>query len=250
MFAGFRIVLVLVFFAALPALAAKPGPCFPQVAYKITTMKASGISQKEFNAALDRMETHYAPIVKDHGYNLVIKRLWKDGTINSDTDVEGGDWVINSYGGLARFPGMTTEGYAAVACHELGHHMGGAPLYPSQDWASDEGESDYWATKECMKALGYTQPEITSAYSVLAKVLADLGGESTPTDETPDLAVKSQTDHEHPAAQCRFDTYKAGFLCAARGEMSATDPKVNACWDYPTAKTYGVTARPRCWFAP
>lgn len=208
------------------------------------------IAKTAFNQALDRVEDHYAPIVSGMGYELVINRLWSDGTVNSDTYEDGNQWVINSYGGLARWPGMTTASYAAVACHELGHHMGGAPLYTGDDWASVEGACDYWATKECMKAIGYSSSQIKAASVVLAKVLADLGDEPVPSASKYDKRVVKKTFEDHPAAQCRLDTMLQGFNCPKRGKMSKTDPKKNSCWKYPTSKTYAEGDRPRCWFKP
>ncbi len=241
---------LLVFLCALFAGTAH-ATCFPKNNLWIPpTATTQGISHRSFNTAIAKVLKHYAPIVKGLGYELVFNDLWDDGTVNSDTDVEGDQWVINSYGGLARYPGMNTiAAYAAVACHELGHHMGGAPLYTG-DWASTEGEADYWATKECLKAIGYGDKSATAASLSLAKVLADLGGEPVPSISTPDATVKRVTEEDHPMAQCRLDTYLGGIACPQRGVMSGTDPKVNSCYDYPTKTSYLVGSRPRCWFAP
>ncbi len=218
--------------------------------------RADAISHTKFNRAIDLVYNYYAPIVKARGFTLKFNRLWSDDTVNSDTDTEGTTWVINSYGGLARWPGMDTIGaYANVACHELGHHMGGAPVFShTSPWDGGgpdvEGEADYWSTKECMKAIGYKDASIRLAALSLAKVLADLGGEAVPTPETPDMSVVRRTYEEHPMAQCRLDTYLAGISCSIRGDMCETDPKPNSCYDYPDEKTYGVGSRSRCWFAP
>lgn len=105
-------------------------------------LETNAISQSTFNAAIDKVYKHYAPIVKKRGYTLVFNRKWENATVNSSTYIKGKKWIINSYGGLARYKGMNSvEAYAAVACHELGHHMGGAPRYSStgMSWASTEG---------------------------------------------------------------------------------------------------------------
>lgn len=233
---------------------AAPPVCFPQTDARIEASEISGISKATFTKVLDRLEKFYGPVVNKRGFNLVVNRLWSDGTINSDTDVEGSDWVINSYGGLARYPSMTSYGYAVVACHELGHHMGGAPLYSGGAWpgggAAVEGEADYWATLNCMKDLGYTDAQIKKGSKTLARVLADLGGERMPSENTPDKSVVRETYEEHPEAQCRLDTYLAGLICPVRGEMSDHNPKVNSCYRYPTPKTYAAGSRSRCWFKP
>lgn len=239
-----------------PAIAATS--CFPP-GHKMgrsIDIAADAISHANFNKAIDKVYNHYAPIVKAKGYNLVFNRAWDDDTVNSDTDTEGRDWVINSYGGLARWPGMNTiAAYAFVACHELGHHMGGAPLFSdSGPWGGGgpavEGEADYWAAKECMKAIGYSMSTIVAGGTSLADVLADLGGEPKPSKTKIDTSVVRRTYEDHPESQCRLDTYLNGAACPMRGVMSESNPRVNSCYGYPTKKTYAIGDRPRCWFAP
>lgn len=230
--------------------------CFPKNNLWIprhTTIQTHDIAEDVFNSAIDKVLNHYGPIVKKElGCALVFNRLWDDGTVNSDTTVDAsGNCVVNSYGGLARFPGMESESaYAAVACHEVGHHMGGAPIYSDQDWAAVEGEADYWATKECMKGIGYSAQESQDAALALAKVLGALGGDPVPDPSKIDKSVVKKTYEDHPKAQCRLDTYLNGLACDVLGPMSQEDPKVNSCFDYPSKKTYAVGSRPRCWFAP
>lgn len=228
--------------------------CVPENTWHIPpsrNIQANAISQKSFDSAINKVEKGFGKVVEALGYHLQFNRLWNDGTVNSDTYEEGTNWIINSYGGLARYPGMNTvAAYALVACHELGHHMGGAPLYTGDDWAAVEGEADYWATKECMKSIGYSQGSVRSASLALAKVLADLGGEAVPSPFSPSKTVKRTTEEDHPPAQCRLDTYLGGFACDKRGMHSKNDAHINACYVYPTSKTYSTGSRPRCWFAP
>jgi hypothetical protein len=44
--------------------------------------------------------------------------------------------------------GMTLDGLALTACHEIGHGIGGAPFKDTGN--SSEGQSDYYATKTCL----------------------------------------------------------------------------------------------------
>ncbi len=53
---------------------------------------------------------------------------------------------------MARHKEMTVDGLVTVLCHEIGHHIGGAPSYPGM-WASNEGQSDYWGTTKCAKRI-------------------------------------------------------------------------------------------------
>ncbi len=214
------------------------------------TVFSSGITESEFNESIDTVYKKYATYVSQKGATLVFNRLWDDGTVNSDTTESWGRWEINAYGGLARYPGMTKDGYTLVLCHELGHHLGGAPRFGrNTEWASCEGEADYWATR-CMKEIGFSTGGIQNASLVVASVLASLGGEGAPQVSTPDPRVQRRTFEDHPEAQCRLDTYLQGLTCKSTGPMSKYNPRVNSCFSYPTAKTYSPGSRPRCWFAP
>ena len=238
-----------------------------------------GISHKVFNGVIDRIEKIYKGEVAALGFKLQFNRLWSDGTVNSDTDVEGQSWVINSYGGLARYPGMTADGYAAVACHELGHHLGGAPRFTDDDWASVEGESDYFATLKCLRRYfagkndQAVAPESNSlaqekcqrsfansqdqkncvrgaqAGLTIAEVLRSLESAPAIAFNTPDPNVVTETYADHPAAQCRLDTYFNGSLCTApvSEPMSGNDYHPGSCTDAQAA-TGGW--RPLCWFKP
>ena len=253
---------------------------FPKNNLYIPETRASkGISQKVFNGIITKLEKIYTSEIKAMGYKLQFNRLWKDGTVNSDTSVDGQSWVINSYGGLARYPGMTADAYAAVACHELGHHLGGAPRFSDDDWASVEGESDYFATLKCLrryfslkdndssdvKISPVAQDKCQKSFSsvseqkscirgaaaglVLAEVLRSLDDSPAIAFNTPDPSVVDQVFADHPAAQCRLDTYFNGSLCTAPvGEaLSGADYHPGSCTDMqsPTGGT-----RPLCWFKP
>jgi hypothetical protein len=112
------------------------------------------------------------------------------------------------YGGLARYPGMTEMGFQIVLCHEIGHHLGGQPTYnQGRDWASVEGQSDYWATLSCMKTLGL---DSMAGSLVTASVLARLSGDRTPSRSTRDTSKVRTTYEGHPRAQCRLDTMDWG----------------------------------------
>ena len=219
-------------------------------AFKAYLYSATGTTEAEFNEALDKVGNHYGPILAKRGVRLNIIRNWTDSTVNAYADRNGSTWNIHAFGGLARASGMTYLGYATVTCHELGHHLGGAPRYGNNtDWAANEGESDYWASKECMKAIGFTDEQIQQGALSTASVLASLGGERAPSTSTPSAVVVRNTQDAHPPAQCRLDTYLDGGICKLRGDMSNTNPKINSCYYYPN----GVKApgsRPRCWFAP
>jgi hypothetical protein len=127
-----------------------------------------GLTEEQFNAALDRVETIYAPIVAQHGGKLVVVRKWDDGTVNAYAQQQGKTWMVSMFGGLARHETITEDAMSLVICHELGHHLGGAPKVGASgptsggwwggntgatglSWASNEGQADYFGTLKCLR---------------------------------------------------------------------------------------------------
>jgi hypothetical protein len=123
-----------------------------------------GITEAQFTAAIDKVETIYAPIVANMGGKLEIDRKWSDGTVNAYAQQSGKTWKVAMFGGLARHETITEDGMALVVCHEIGHHIGGAPKKGgstsggwwggssgASTWASNEGQADYFATLKCLR---------------------------------------------------------------------------------------------------
>jgi len=253
--------------------------------------KSSAIDEKGFNRLIDEVVVHFGPIVKGHGGRLVVNRKWTDSTVNASAQQTAGSWILNMYGGLARRNEISPDGFQMVVCHELGHHLGGFPFVTS--WAADEGEADYFATMVCARKIWKTQQAInqrfraavdpftkqncdnahklnadrdlcyraTLAGQSLANLLAALGTQKMPALDTPDARVVQATNHAHPKAQCRLDTYFLGALCAAKwqdnvipgrkhpnGQESVgaeRDASIVSCMK---ATGFGMGLRPSCWF--
>ncbi|MDX9730921.1 MAG: hypothetical protein RBT63_04035 [Bdellovibrionales bacterium] len=257
------------------------------VGYK--SAMAGGLSEQEFHNVLDRIERLFASEISREGGRLKVNRRWSDSTVNASAQQTGSTWVLNMYGGLARHHAVTVEGFALVACHELGHHIGGAPKIKSffgfNDWATNEGGSDYYANLKCLRVFFaeddnvaiVTQAKEEGRLSPLAEELCeqefareedqwlckrgtlagtsvaglfqDLRKEPTAPDfGTPDANHVARTDDKHPATQCRMDTYLAGALCNVdvSNRLSNSDYRQGSCVEN-VAK---LGFRPRCWFAP
>ncbi len=242
----------------------------------------TGISQNEFNAVIDKLEAIYAPIVAEMGGKLTINRKWEDATVNANATRLGG-WMVNMYGGLARHPSITSDGFALVLCHEIGHHLGGAPKVRNlfNRWASNEGQADYFATLKCLRqaflnddnasivrtlnapatlvnacAKAWTNKDDRNicvrngmAGASVAGLFAALRNQAEAKFETPDTNVVRKTDDAHPAHQCRLDTYLQGALCekSFNEEVSQKDEVKGTCHGS-TGHKAGL--RPLCWFKP
>lgn len=183
--------------------------CFPPNQLSIQPSAKGGIDQAQFNMAIALIERVYTPIVRKAGGNLRIHKLWSNPTVNATAYRTGSTWHVDAFGGLARFPGMTYGAFLVVMCHEVGHHIGGSPRYDRDtDWASVEGQADYFATRYCMRKLGLKSDRAGLA---VATVMAKLGGEARlPRPDTPDTSIVNRTYESHPKAQCRLDTYRRG----------------------------------------
>ena len=238
----------------------------------------STVTKEAFNKIMDDVGAIYAPIVKARGGTLQFQRNWDDGTVNAYASRSGTTWVVAMFGGLARYKDMTVDGFTYVVCHELGHHLGGAPKYARNPWASVEGQSDYYGGLKCMKRLWANDDNVaiveamkvdatvnakcdkafnnsneaalckrlSMAGLTLGQTLADLGREKAVSFTTPSTVVVTKLMESHPPAQCRLDTYFAAALCDKdpTEDFSDTDRLVGAC----NAGTDKVGIRPACWY--
>jgi hypothetical protein len=247
--------------------------------------RRGGISEAQFNEVIDKYEALYTSIVKTYGGDLKIERNWTDGTVNAYAQQLGKTWKVSMFGGLARHETITEDGFALVVCHELGHHIGGAPRKASawsSSWASNEGQADYFATLKCLRR-GWEMDDneaIVRAMDVPAAltkacgeqhlwnqdffmcVRGGMAGMSVsklfqalrnatvePKFDTPDPKVVTKTDDNHPAYQCRLDTYFAGALCekSFHEDVTASSEVTGTCHGS-TGHSRGL--RPLCWFKP
>lgn len=240
------------------------------------------LTENDLNEISDRLIKVYADFVKkNYNTKIVINKNWADDQISAyATRPVDGEFHITVSGGIVRAKGMTKDSLALVLCHELGHHLGGAPrtaLY--NGWPSAEGQSDYFATAKCLKKyyleLKNEEVDITSnipekiiqdcnssypnfvdmkicVRSMLASLdfanfLNNLPSTKVPVKlETPDTkVVKGNNINDYPRPQCRFDTLYSGALCTISPEIktSVEDAGTGYCMDSTRAGT-----RPKCWF--
>jgi hypothetical protein len=245
-------------------------------------LRDGGLSQEQFDAVLDAVEAVYAADVAERGGRLVIERLWDDPTVNAKAKRNGQSYIIQMFGGLARHWTVTQDGFALVACHELGHHLGGWPRKRPRHIFSNEGQADYFANLKCLRRVfshplsaSFTRaleenPVASRACSAsfaraedralclrgalagisIANMFRVLGQEAhEPRLDTPDPGQVPATVNTHPDSQCRLDTYFQGSLCPqpASVPLDYNDAAPGACT---RSQGFYVGLRPRCWYKP
>lgn len=249
---------------------------------------ANSMTQDQFNKAISDVEAIYNDIVSSEGASLQVVRNWDDGTVNAFAKRTGDVWEVHMFGGLARHETVTEDGFALVVCHELGHHLGGAPRktdwFGQTRWAANEGQADYWGVSKCFRKLLEkrgdsiqvvsqmtvdsevqkqceaqfgTSPEetaicIRSAYA--GKSLSSLFHALRNLDTelsfaTKDPAVVTATNHAHPMPQCRLDTYFSAATCDVASHID-TDMEDPNIGTCNRKDGFSMGLRPLCWYKP
>lgn len=231
--------------------------------FQVFSERDANMTQEEFDGVIEKARQVYTPIVQAQGGRLIINGRWTDDTLNANASQFFGQWNVNMYGGLARHPEMSLDGFAMVLCHELGHHLAGFTFREGGFsfggvWAANEGQSDYFAAHSCARelwanelaenashrptVLPLVQQSCDSAWSTtedqnlcyrvnaagesLARVLSALKEDPVrPAFDTPDQNKVNATDHSHPEAQCRLDTTYAASLCTETFDMTVIPGK-------------------------
>lgn len=251
----------------------------------VNAKRNSGITEEVFHSVIDDITAIYAPIVAQEGGELNVEKKWEDGTVNAYAQQIGKEWRVSMFGGLARHETITADGLALVVCHELGHHIGGAPRKNSpwsSPWASNEGQADYFSTLKCLRRVWNSENNAAAIKQMqipqhlkdsckaqnsrksdialcirggmaglsVAKLFQALRSEATaPEFHTPDAKVVARTSDSHPGTQCRLDTYFKGALCEAsfNDNVDAKNEVTGTC-HASLGHTEGL--RPLCWFKP
>lgn len=263
-----------------PAFAPAAPNCYPdrRMATFFALVPTERVSESERDQIFGELRAIYGQEVAAEGGTL---RLFETANMGfgawASREVTGG-YLVEVYQGVRYHRLMTSDAFALVLCHELGHHLARIPRKPYSSWASAEGQADYFANLKCFRrylervapavqgappellsrcAASFIQPQDVSdcargltAARALGAVLADLEGlvaGEYPQLETPDRTVVTETNVEHPAAQCRLDTYRAGSLCPVgwADGLSVTDARKGVCH----SQNLPEHGRPACWFA-
>lgn len=193
-----------------------------------------------------------------------------------------GPWEVIVISSLLALNEQTTASLGIILCHEVGHFLGGEPyvvgvqLTPAvrsraPKKMSCEGQADYFATSECIKALAIRIPDLfrdnkgllnpmTSQYCeesyvelkdihlcketlvasyqatiVYQKIMEELNVPATFFGKIDNESTDRTLNYvgEYPSLDCRYETFITGTLCSRL--------KGNVCNDL-------KWTRPACWF--
>lgn len=247
----------------------------------IGSKMANDMTKETFNNIIDHVTEIFQPYFAKAGAKLTVNKRWDDDTVNASAmQWPNGNWRVSMYGGLARHQLITVDGLLLVLCHEIGHHIGGAPKSKEgQGWDTIEGQSDYFGSLKCFRRVVANEdnvsivskmqidPEVTkqckliyssendiaicqrtsmAAFSV-TKLLALNSEKPNISFSTPDQSRVSKTNEEHPEVQCRLDTYFQAALCTKSidEDVINSDPTVGTCSLKDGLK---IGLRPSCWY--
>ncbi|WP_437959405.1 hypothetical protein WME76_06940 [Sorangium sp. So ce119] len=223
---------------------------------------------EEAEAILDRVVALYqdhAAAANPAGTHDISWRIdWDSDAVSAHVLLKPGeDWTIEVTKGYLTVSSMTTEVFALTMCHEMGHFIGGFPFKTSRGGnstgalgtsVSSEGQSDYFATKDCLPRLWANETEANaaafaeldpSARERCTTATSDLASQQLcgrillaslqtgrfyeeqavlqaprelvyPRFDTPDTTEVAVTKEGHPESQCRLDTLVAGAVCSVK----------------------------------
>ena len=156
-------------------------------------------------------------------YPLELKADWNSPFFGAGVSLYENSYKLMILGGMTRMKEMTLDAYAAIVCHEMGHLLGGEPrqTITGADWASAEGQADFFAASVCLKKY-YKSQGIMSEIEISKKI------EKAGFDFIS-LALKVETnqkiknfkrakvempavDHTllnlYPSLQCRYENFR------------------------------------------
>lgn len=241
----------------------------------------NGMTKEKFNSLIDRVAVLFDAQFAKEGAQLTVNRRWDDPAVDANASQwENGNWRVSMYGGLARHPLIDDDGLMMVLCHEIGHHIGGAPRAEENTyWSSLEGQADYFASLKCFRKViekddnisivgtmtidaevtrqcqaTYKSPTdvaLCQRVAMAGKTVAFFIASKTETPNvqftTPDRSRVSKTNEEYPEPQCRLDTFFQGTLCDKpfTDDVSRDDSAIGTC----TPKSgFSIGLRPACWY--
>ena len=215
--------------------------------------RSGPLSVEDFNLITTEFITKvWVHHMQSENLNMLTRFEWENPYLMAGSSLVGQNFTILFSGAFVRLPLMNRLGVAFILCHELAHLKGGEPRIladPLSQWASAEGQSDYWAASVCL-------PEFIQKSAPLFK----------------DILVSEESlqlckDHKNPELCSQAITAGETFLKATAAWVNAKPVSFAGDWDhsvvdkvnrsYPTPQcrlqtiVHGVLdlERPTCWYS-
>ena len=212
-----------------------------ETAAPLDATSASAIVRRVLGAFKDTASAHRA--------TFELQPKWESPALNFTPVLKPGRiWALSPHGGLLRF---TPDTLTLATCHEIGHFIAGFPFAgtPVQSLnelgsvLSQEGQSDYFATKDCAPRLWKDDASRNATFragvdieakakcdamwpeagrqnlcyrimTVSRELLSVIGTGDGISFGRRDSSVVKATNAGYPSPQGRLDTFVAGALCA------------------------------------
>lgn len=215
------------------------------------SVEVSTVTEAQYRALLNEFQVKYImPVFHATGKPLVVQNEWESPYFAAFAQDKEAYFQAALWGGMARAPGASLPVLAGILCHEIGHIIGGEPRqsFSGAEWSSSEGQSDFYAAKDCLPQFLSAHPEWIPVVDPQALQICagnELCARTAQTGldmvrffkqydsqksadvflETPAPAADQLLRNVYPSHQCRLDTYVAGALCQ-NGERCLPP----ACW--------------------
>lgn len=225
---------------------------FLEVLFLIGNQLSATILQEEFSLVNGTLvNAHRSLVLKRTDHSLELRELWHNfgGAFLVDSlrkPLGENKLILTLTGNVAQNQKIHVDGYAIVACHELGHVLGGSPRQARalSSWSSVEGQADYYATNQCMwrfvdlfvpqnfywdftdnevkvcdEFYGHNSDKMSGCLRIISGILSMQNYfNNTSSLEKPvfiykkDASTVENTLEKFPSNQCRLDTMMAGLL--------------------------------------
>ncbi|TLS45368.1 hypothetical protein FE633_14945 [Streptomyces montanus] len=158
------------------------------------------MSREWTEALIQQHKTFYPDVV----YSLD----WASDEVNAYAWVDNNVRHVSLKGGLVRDQDLELEGISVVLAHELAHHYGGVPSFPSG--LSCEGQADYRGVRNIMRKVWFGDSYIDTTDAGIAQMANFFG---VPDDSNP---PSGNAGCGHPPGRCRVATYHAAVSLSGK----------------------------------
>ncbi len=247
-------------------------------------LNKSDEQRNTFFELVRKVEYAYKDLIESYGKIFTVTADWEESKVNAAAWIKGDSYNFKIFGGLYRFETITDDAFLLVACHEVGHLIGGAPTYKPFDDASSEGQADYFSISKCFRRVvsgedheaGLMNKPLdplalsecaesfdreseqyliclrsSLAISDMANTLKELSNmDFAPRIDTPDSYVRMFIIFNgYPNPQCRVDTLFAGSLCqVSHDDENDFGLKLYNKGNCSVEAGHTRGLRPKCWY--